>query len=129
MIAAKSYLIRAIRDWASDNGFTPQLIVDTGQKGIRIPPGHARDGRIVLNISNEAVSSFELTPEKLAFSTRFGGRPFSVRIPVEAVLAVFARENGQGMAFGEPGAVPEEDGPAPDDSNQSGHIPHLRLVK
>ena len=127
MIAAKSYLIRAIRDWATDNSFTPQLIVDTAHKGVRIPPGHARDRQIVLNISPEAVSEFELTPEMLVFSARFGGRPSYLKIPVDAVLAVFARENGQGMAFGEPGSLDE--GSSSDQAPPSGGIPHLRLVK
>lgn len=125
MISTKPYLVRAIRDWAIDNGFTPQILVDANIHGVTVPDGYVKDGQIVLNIGGEAVRMHEMDNEELSFSARFAGTPCEVRIPVEAVLAIYARENGQGIFFKGPETPPE---PEPE-SEPASVKPHLKLVK
>ncbi len=113
--STRPYLIRAIYEWAVDNGLTPHLLVDAGAEGVNVPSAHVRDGKIALNIHPQAVHALELGKEYLLFSARFSGQSFDVVVPVGAVLAIFARENGHGFFFQEesPG-----DGPSPDGSPQ-----------
>jgi len=99
LVSTQPYLIRALWQWASDCGLTPQLLVDAQQPGVAVPAGSVKDGQIVLNISGHAVSNLDLGNEMISFSARFDGVPRAVSLPVSAVQAVFARENGQGMAF------------------------------
>lgn len=121
MVASAStqpYLLRALYDWAVDNGYTPNLVVNANAAGVSVPPGHARDGKITLNIHPQAVHGLELGNEWILFSARFGGRSVDVQVPVAAVLAIYARENGQGLAFqAEPaetgGEAPAATGPEP----------------
>lgn len=131
----RPYLIRAIYDWATDNGFTPHLLVAADVEGVTVPREYVQEGRITLNISPMAVQSLDLHADPIWFSARFGGRPQEVMVPVGAVLAVFARENGEGIVFGdiEPSppadALPRpdtEDGPA---KPRTGGRGHLRVVK
>lgn len=96
--STKPYLIRAIYDWCADNGYTPHLAVVVDEH-VRVPPGYARDGQIVLNVGTEATANLELGNEAICFQARFGGVSHHLYIPVTHVLAVYARENGQGMAF------------------------------
>ncbi|HEY8027706.1 MAG TPA: ClpXP protease specificity-enhancing factor [Burkholderiaceae bacterium] len=97
-ISTKPYLLRAIYEWCTDNGFTPYLaaMVD-GQT--RVPREFVKDGEIVLNISFSATSSLKMDNDLIHFSARFGGVARDIAIPVENVVAIYARENGQGMAF------------------------------
>lgn len=99
MTPLKLYLLRAVYDWAVENGFTPHIIVDAGQPGVRVPSAHVQDGKIVLNVSPHAIQRFEPNAQAVTFSARFGGNPFDVECPLAAVRAVYARENGQGVAF------------------------------
>ena len=101
LIPTRPYLIRAIRNWAMDNGLTPQLLVDAGVDGIVIPGSHVQDGKIVLNVHTQAVKALELGNEFITFSARFGGNSHAINLPIQSVLAVFARENGQGIFFQE----------------------------
>jgi stringent starvation protein B len=111
MTSNRPYLLRALYDWISDNGFNPHLLVDANAPGVRVPPSAVRDGRVVLNIAASAVSKLDLGRESVAFLARFGGVSQSVEIPVSAVLAIYARENGQGMMFpAEEGSDPEPEG-------------------
>lgn len=128
MISTKPYLIRAIRDWALDNSFTPQILVDATAEGVRVPQRHVTDGQIVLNIADQAVEMLEMGNETLSFAARFNGAPHDVDVPVEAVLAIFARENGQGIFFKEPDGSP---GPGAEDEKGSDKPvkPTLKLVK
>lgn len=98
MVSTKPYLIRAIYEWCADQGFTPYLAVAVDAR-TRVPRAFVRDGRIVLNISAEATHQLVLGNEEITFQTRFNGTPYPVVVPVDAVLAIYARENGQGMAF------------------------------
>ncbi|MBT0960630.1 ClpXP protease specificity-enhancing factor [Denitromonas iodatirespirans] len=111
-VSTKPYLIRAIHAWCTDQGFTPYLaaLVD---EHVRIPPGTAREGQIVLDIGFEATHQLDLGNEMIQFQARFGGVAQWVRIPVANVLAVYAQENGHGMAF-EPEPFDGESAPAPE---------------
>jgi stringent starvation protein B len=136
LIPTRPYLIRAIREWAMDNGLTPQLLVDAGVDGIVIPEGHVRDGKIVLNVHSQAVKALELGNEFITFSARFGGTSHAIKLPIQSVLAVFARENGQGMFFQEEetqhqieqSAGDSEESP-PNGQSSGPHRPYLRLVE
>lgn len=98
MSTTKPYLIRAIHEWCMDQGFTPYLsvLVDAHT---RVPREFVSDGQIVLNVSTEATHHLVLGNTEITFQTRFSGASYPVLVPVDAVLAIYARENGQGMAF------------------------------
>jgi stringent starvation protein B len=96
--STRPYLIRALHQWCSDHGFTPYLAVAV-DGSVRVPMEHVRDGQIVLNLSYEATQALDLGNDAIAFKARFGGVARDIRVPVERVLAIYARENGQGMAF------------------------------
>lgn len=96
--STKPYLLRAIFDWCVDHGFTPHLAVVVDDQ-VLVPPGYARDGQIVLNIGSEATANLDLGNDSITFQARFGGISQHLYIPVSHVLAIYARENGQGMAF------------------------------
>ncbi len=133
MTSSRPYLVRALYDWIVDNGLTPYLLVDAANQDVQAPMEYADNGRLVLNVSPRAVRDLDLGQDDILFSGRFGGRPFDVRVPVQAVLAIYARENGQGMLFGEgddpssPTPGPGRDGP--DDGGGGGGKPRLRVVK
>ncbi len=93
------YLLPALLDWLVDSGCTPHLVLNTEHPDVRVPEGHSVDGQIVLNISPTAVARFELTREYVFFQTRFQGVPREIYAPLEAVLGIYARETGEGMAF------------------------------
>lgn len=99
MAGLRGYLIRAVYDWAVDAGYTPYIVIDITKPGVSVPPGRAEDGRITLNIHPSAVRGLSFDPETIMFSARFSGTPFLVTLPVPAVLAIFARENGRGLSF------------------------------
>ncbi len=112
MVPLKLYLLRAVYDWAVENGFTPHLIVDATQPGVRVPAGSAQDGRVVLNVSPRAVQRFALDGRAVTFSARFGGKAFDVECALPAIRAIYARENGQGVGFPEAEDTPPT-APAP----------------
>ena len=129
MTSNRPYLIRAIWEWISDNGMTPHLLVDADRDGVQVPRQFVEDGRIVLNISGNAVIGLELGNDYITFGARFSGTPMDVVIPVSAVLGIYSRENGQGMLFPEE----EEGGPEPEDPQPGGgpgrERPTLKVVK
>jgi len=127
MTSSRPYLVRAVYEWLNDNELTPQLLVDADDGTLRIPPGYARDGRIVLNVAPGAVRGLVLGNEWIEFDARFNGRPFHVAVPTRSVRAVAARENGAGMSF--PPDEPEDQPPrAPSEGAGAGR-PSLKLVK
>ena len=132
MSPLKLYLIRAVYDWAVDSGFTPQMLVDAAAPGVKVPPAYVQDGRIVLNIHPRAVGHFEFAADAVRFSARFGGQSLSVETPYAAVLAIYARENNQGITFPEMPAEEtrkaETDQKPPEDK-PPGKGPSLRIVK
>ena len=99
MGSPRPYLIRALIDWIVDNGWTPHLLIAADAEGVVVPRDHVKDDRIVLNVSARAVRGFACSDEAVSFDSRFGGRAFHVVVPLEAVLAVYARESGAGLAF------------------------------
>ena len=136
LIPTRPYLIRAIRDWAMDNGLTPQLLVDAGVDGIVIPGSHVQDGKIVLNVHTQAVKALELGNEFITFSARFGGNSHAINLPIQSVLAVFARENGQGIFFQEEETQHQMEHSAddskehlPNGQSSGPRRPYLRLVE
>lgn len=98
MKSTKPYLIRAIHEWCADQGFTPYLTVAVDAT-TRVPREFVKDGEIVLNVGLEATHQLLMGNEDISFQARFGGRAFPVVVPIERVAAIYARENGEGMAF------------------------------
>ena len=96
--STRPYLIRALYEWCTDNGLTPYVAVQVDDT-VRVPREYVKDGEIVLNISFDATSALKLGNDLIAFSARFAGKPREIMIPVDRVIAIYARENGQGMAF------------------------------
>lgn len=131
MISTKPYLIRAIREWALDNDFTPQILVDATANGVRVPMSYVSEGQIVLNIADQAVETLDMGNDCLSFAARFNGSPQEVDVPIESVLAIFARENGQGIFFKEPDGSPDPgDNSGKDDQETDKPArPNLKLVK
>lgn len=101
MTSHRPYLLRALYEWIADNGMTPHILVDARQAGVRVPAHAVKDGRIVLNIADRAVGRLEMDNDSVRFSARFGGVSQSVMVPISAILAIYARETGQGMALPE----------------------------
>lgn len=133
----RPYLIRAIYAWALDCGYTPHLLVSAGYPGVSVPQAFVKDGQIALDISAMAVRDLNLENEPIFFSARFGGRPYDIVVPSGAVLAIYARENGDGILFGEPEPVdpaapkaraPGDQEPPPEPPKPGGR-PKLRVVK
>lgn len=133
MSSNRPYLLRAIYEWIVDNGLTPYLMVDAQQAGVQVPASAIKDGRVVLNVAPRAVAQLELGNREVAFMARFGGVGQSVRVPIAAVLAIYAHETGQGM-----GLPPDEGEVAPplDDPERPDATPeppkrggHLRIIK
>ena len=154
-ISTKPYLLRALYEWCTDNGYTPHIAVRVDNR-TRVPSQFVRDGEIVLNISFEATSQLQMGNDLIEFHARFSGKSHKIEVPVANVLAIYARENGQGMAFpveaaaqgGDGAALPSEveaaddvaeataavdtaDRPAPDgdDDGGKGGKGHLKIVK
>ena len=99
MTSNKPYLVRAIYDWIVDNELTPYLLVNAAYLGVQIPQEHVVNGRIVLNISPSATRGLLLENDRIVFSARFSGKTEQVFVPPGAVLEIYARENGRGIAF------------------------------
>lgn len=133
MNSSRPYLLRALYEWIVDNDCTPHLLVNAEHAQARVPESFVNDGQIVLNISPSAVRYLEMDNAAVSFEGRFGGVPHQLYVPVEAVLAIYARENGQGMVF-DAAETPEEnsEGPSGDDEppRPGGRgRPSLKVVK
>lgn len=113
MTSSRPYLVRALYEWIVDNGFTPYMLVDTSLDVVEVPRAFVENGRIILNISPEATHSLVLGNEAVTFNARFSGTAMDVHVPVVSVLAIYARENGQGMMFGEQDDNPTDPGAGP----------------
>jgi stringent starvation protein B len=135
--STRPYLIRALYEWCTENAFTPYVAVKVDQT-VQVPREYVQGGEIVLNISYDATSSLKLGNEFIEFKARFGGQPRDIMVPINRVMAIYARENGQGMAFPvsdevqSPQAVPsapdgDDDVPPPPAS--AGPRPALKRVK
>ena len=107
--STKPYLLRALYEWCSDNGFTPYLAVHV-DGSVRVPREHVKNGEIVLNVSFGATSGLKIDNDVISFKARFGGVARDIMVPVSHVTAIYARENGQGMAFPPPEPLDEAAG-------------------
>ncbi len=126
MTPNRPYLIRALFEWILDNDCTPYLVVSATVPGVSVPEAHVENGRIVLNVSPQAVRNLDIGNERVTFDGRFGGKPYAVYVPIGAIMAIYAKETGQGTAFEvEEPTEPSPDG-SPDDSSPGGH---LRVIK
>lgn len=130
MLSSKSYLLRALYEWILDSRCTPHIVVDALLPGVEVPREHVKNGQIVLNVAPGAIAALAIDKDAVAFSARFSGAPFNIRVPMYAVIGIYARENGQGMMF-EPDPVPDPDPATPDEiTKKSGSSkPALRVVK
>lgn len=137
MNSSRPYLIRALYEWIVDNDCTPHLLVNAEYPGVKVPPGFVSDGQIVLNVSPSAVRELAINNDAVSFEGRFGGVAHSLFVPAPAVLAIYARENGQGMVFDlEPPVtqtevedVEDEQGPPDDEPPRPSGRPSLKVVK
>ena len=129
MTPLKPYLIRALHTWIIDNGLTPCILVDAGYEGVDLPDSFVTDERIILNTHPDAVHNWSLDEEAIVFSARFSGQPESLYIPINAVLATYAKENGKGMMFDErfeDDMPPDPEDPKPEVKKKK---PILKIVK
>lgn len=130
----RPYLLRAMHEWVTDSGHTPHVIVDATREGVEVPRTYVKDGKIVLNLSSSATNGLSLGNERIEFHARFSGVVHHIRVPIAAVLGIYARETGEGMVFSEqdlgPDSPPPPDGPPaappPDDAPKR---PQLKVVK
>ena len=149
MTSYRPYLLRALTEWINDNGMTPHVMVDAGVPGVQVPSSAIKEERVVLNIAERAVAKLELGNDAIRFTARFAGVSQAVMVPLEAVIAIFSRETGQGMAMpdeprpaasqsSEPEVVEQaDDVPSPGDAPDAPDTPpeppkrggHLRIVK
>ncbi|HEY5971172.1 MAG TPA: ClpXP protease specificity-enhancing factor [Pseudoxanthomonas sp.] len=139
MTSHRPYLLRALSEWIADNDMTPHLLVDATQPGVQVPSSAVKEGKVVLNIAERAVVRLQIDNTSVSFSARFGGVSYPVMVPISAVLAIYARETGQGMALpddvvntrgpGDGDEPPTPSTPAPEDAPAAGKRMHLRVVK
>ena len=133
----RPYLIRALNEWIVDSDLTPHLMVDATAEDVRVPQDFVSGGKIVLNIAMVAVRDLILGDDVISFSARFSGKSFDIHVPVASVIAVYARETGEGMMFDEEQTDPARTADAAGDSSNSANPPdddpdkpgsHLKLV-
>ncbi|MEE4185830.1 MAG: ClpXP protease specificity-enhancing factor [Gammaproteobacteria bacterium] len=117
LTSTRPYLLRAMHAWMTDNNQTPLMVVAVDTPEVRVPEEHVENGSIVLNISWSATRNLELDNDAVSFEARFGGQPHFVRVPVESVRGIYARESGQGMMFQDQPPVSPE--PQPEDKQPS----------
>ncbi len=114
-VSRRPYLLRAMHEWITDCGHTPHVIVDALRPGVEVPAAYVKDGKIVLNLSMTATQRLQLKNDGIDFDARFAGVVYHVRVPMHAVLGVYARETGEGMIFSEGENQPPPESPAPPD--------------
>lgn len=128
MTSSRPYLIRAINEWILDNALTPYLLVNAEAAGVEVPRQYVDNGKIVLNINPSAIVGLQIFNDRIEFNARFSGNPMQVRVPIAAVLAIYAQENGRGMMFNED---EDEVQPPPDSPDSPPRVtrPSLKVVK
>lgn len=145
MTSSKPYLLRAIYEWLADNDLTPYIMVDATQPKVAVPQRFVEDGKIILNVAMQAVRHLELKNEAVLFQASFSGVIEEIYIPIEAITAIYAYENGRGMVFGDEDegggdmggpSLPPADDNGPDDNGGDDDggspppgKPGLRIVK
>lgn len=129
MTSNRPYLLRALYQWITDNNMTPHILVDAGITGVDVPEHAIQKGKVILNIDQAAVRELDMGNDWLTFNARFAGRQHYVSVPVEAVLAIYSKENGQGMMFAHDDDSPPPDGDGDDNGPKPSRRPHLKVVK
>lgn len=133
MISTRPYLIRAFYEWIVDSGCTPHIVVNAELPNVEVPRAYVESGQIVLNIAMQAVQGLGLNNDAVSFQARFGGVAHDIFVPVSAVMAIYARENGRGMVFSEEEEDTDTPPPAEETSTTSGSKgkgkSHLTVVK
>ena len=129
MTSNRPYLLRALYEWINDNGLTPHVLIDAECEGVDVPEHAIQKGKVVLNVAAGATENLQLDNETIFFKARFSGKPYNITVPMAAVIAIYARENGQGMMFAQ-----EDDPPPPpvdgsDDPPSPSPRSHLKVVK
>ena len=127
MTSQKPYLVRAIYEWLLDNQNTPYLLVNTTVEGVDVPEDYINDDKIVLNIAPDAINNFHADNNWISFSARFAGKPTELFVPITAILAIYGKENNEGMFFSdeEPISPPPTQPMPPTKAKQ----PRLKVVK
>ena len=130
MSSSRPYLIRALYDWILDNGCTPYILVNAGYPGATVPEGFVEGGQIVLNLSPSAIRELDMDNERICFHGSFGGVAQQVWVPTGAVMAMYTRENGQGMVFEIDTETPPPADPSPtEETPKPTGRPALKVVK
>jgi stringent starvation protein B len=125
----RPYLLRAMHEWVSDSQHTPHIIVDAERPGVTVPRSFVKDGKIVLNLSLTATQNLSLGNEWIEFGARFAGVVQFIRVPIAAVLGIYARETGEGMVFSDQDLGPEPPAPPPPSEEDGSRRSHLKIVK
>ncbi|MEM9101129.1 MAG: ClpXP protease specificity-enhancing factor [Pseudomonadota bacterium] len=99
MTSNRPYFVKALYEWILDNACTPFIVVNTLIDGVQVPEEYVKEDQIVLNIAPHSINDFSISNKHIMFKARFSGAPREIIVPMSAVLAIYARENGQGMAF------------------------------
>ncbi|MHB0774351.1 ClpXP protease specificity-enhancing factor [Halomonas sp. WWR20] len=118
MLSSRPYLARALYEWLLDNDHTPYIVVDAEREGVQVPRRFVQNGQIVLNVAPSAVRDFAIENSAVMFGARFGGQPMQVVVPMEALIALYARENGVGMVFGHEPVMPGHDASSEHDNER-----------
>ena len=135
MTPSRPYLLRSLNEWILDNQCTPYVVVDATMKDVDVPEQYVKNGQIVLNINPGAVRALEINNDALSFEARFGGNAKQIYVPIQAVMAIYAKENGQGMVFGweteptDPDSPPDKPGNKVSDTKAPANKPQLKVVK
>ncbi|MEE2729232.1 MAG: ClpXP protease specificity-enhancing factor [Pseudomonadota bacterium] len=118
MTPSRPYFIRAVYEWILDNELTPYLLVNASYPMVQVPNEFISEGKIILNLAPSAIRNLHMGNDEVEFSARFGGKARNLHVPVGAILAIYAKENGKGMFFDE-----DEMPPPPDDESGSSEKP------
>ncbi len=131
MTSSRPYLVRALNDWICDNDMTTHIVVDANADKVIVPREFVESGKIVLNISSLAVEGLFIDNNFLSFSARFSGKAMDVCVPISSIMAIYAKENGQGMVFAdEPTTTsPSPGSKSPGSKSKGADKPNLRIVK
>ena len=129
MTSNRPYLLRALYEWIADNQMTPHILVEAGADGVDVPDQAIQKGKVILNVDHSAVRDLELGNEWLTFRARFSGNEHHVTVPIEAVLAIYSKENGQGMMFAQDDETDPPTDPDADPEGTKVRRPHLTIVK
>jgi stringent starvation protein B len=130
MTSSRPYLVRALYEWLNDNRLTPYVMINATLPEARVPQEYVKEGKIVLNIAQDAVQDLSVTNAELEFHASFAGQPHFISVPIEAIMAIYSQENGAGWVFGdEPGGDTPPDNSKYPKKGQTPKKSHLKVVK